>query len=57
MLPNTGHFDNEIDVAWLDENHGSSKTTIKPQVDMYNVNGNDIILLACTNKLKRFSIF
>ena len=43
---NIGHFDNEIDVSWLDENHGSSKTTIKPQVDMYDVNGNDIILLA-----------
>ena len=46
IVCNIGHFDNEIDVAWLDENHGSSKTTIKPQVDMYNVNGNDIILLA-----------
>ena len=46
IVCNIGHFDNEIDVAWLDQNHGSSKTTIKPQVDMYNVNGNDIILLA-----------
>ena len=46
IVCNIGHFDNEIDVAWLDNNHGSSKTTIKPQVDMYNVNGNDIILLA-----------
>ena len=46
IVCNIGHFDNEIDVAWLDENHGSSKTVIKPQVDMYNVNGNDIILLA-----------
>ena len=46
IVCNIGHFDNEIDVAWLDDNHGSSKTTIKPQVDMYNVNGNDIILLA-----------
>jgi len=46
IVCNIGHFDNEIDVAWLDENYGSSKTTIKPQVDMYNVNGNDIILLA-----------
>ena len=46
IVCNIGHFDNEIDVSWLDENHGSSKTTIKPQVDMYNVNGNDIILLA-----------
>ena len=46
IVCNIGHFDNEIDVSWLDENHGSSKTTIKPQVDMYDVNGNDIILLA-----------
>ena len=46
IVCNIGHFDNEIDVEWLDENHGSSKTTIMPQVVMYNVNGNDIILLA-----------
>ena len=46
IVCNIGHFDNEIDVSWLDENHGSTKTTIKPQVDMYDVNGNDIILLA-----------
>ena len=46
IVCNIGHFDNEIDVSWLDTNHGDSKTTIKPQVDMYNVNGNDIILLA-----------
>ena len=46
IVCNIGHFDNEIDVAWLDQNHGSTKTVIKPQVDMYNVNGNDIILLA-----------
>ena len=46
IVCNIGHFDNEIDVAWLDNNHGNSKTTIKPQVDMYNVKGNDIILLA-----------
>lgn len=46
VVCNIGHFDNEINVAWLNENHGDSKDTIKPQVDMYNVNGNDIILLA-----------
>jgi adenosylhomocysteinase len=46
IVCNIGHFDNEIDVSWLDTNHGSTKNTIKPQVDMYNVNGNDIILLA-----------
>ena len=46
IVCNIGHFDNEIDVAWLDNNHGNTKINIKPQVDMYNVNGNDIILLA-----------
>jgi adenosylhomocysteinase len=46
IVCNIGHFDNEIDVSWLDANHGNTKNTIKPQVDMYNVNGNDIILLA-----------
>ena len=46
IVCNIGHFDNEIDVAWLDNNHGATKTTIKPQVDMYTINGNDIILLA-----------
>ena len=46
IVCNIGHFDNEIDVAWLDNNHGSTKVEIKPQVDLYNVNGNDIILLA-----------
>jgi adenosylhomocysteinase len=46
IVCNIGHFDNEIDVAWLDNNHGSTKTTIKPQVDMYTINGKDVILLA-----------
>jgi adenosylhomocysteinase len=46
IVCNIGHFDNEIDVAWLNKNYGNTKVTIKPQVDMYNVNGNDIILLA-----------
>jgi len=46
IVCNIGHFDNEIDVAWLNSTHGSSKVTIKPQVDMYTINGNDIILLA-----------
>ena len=46
IVCNIGHFDNEIDVAWLDNNHGATKTTIKPQVDMYSINGKDIILLA-----------
>ncbi|MDC7995217.1 adenosylhomocysteinase [Altibacter sp. HG106] len=46
IVCNIGHFDNEIDVAWLKTNHGSSHVEIKPQVDKYTVNGNDIILLA-----------
>ncbi|MBT6163707.1 MAG: adenosylhomocysteinase [Crocinitomicaceae bacterium] len=46
IVCNIGHFDNEIDMAWLNENHGHTKDTIKPQVDLYNVNGNDIIVLA-----------
>ncbi len=46
IVCNIGHFDNEIDVAWLNANHGSTKDTIKPQVDMYTINGKDIILLA-----------
>jgi len=46
IVCNIGHFDNEIDMAWLNENHGNTKDTIKPQVDKYNINGNDIILLA-----------
>lgn len=46
IVCNIGHFDNEIDVAWLNTNFGKTKIEIKPQVDMYNVNGKDIILLA-----------
>lgn len=46
IVCNIGHFDNEIDVAWLNNNFGDSKIEVKPQVDIYNVNGNDIILLA-----------
>jgi adenosylhomocysteinase len=46
IVCNIGHFDNEIDVAWLADNHGDSKYTIKPQVDVYNVNGKEIVLLA-----------
>jgi adenosylhomocysteinase len=46
IVCNIGHFDNEIDVAWLNKNHGKSKKTIKAQVDKYTINGNDIILLA-----------
>ncbi len=46
IVCNIGHFDNEIDVAWLNDNFGESRIEVKPQVDIYNVNGNDIILLA-----------
>lgn len=46
IVCNIGHFDNEIDVAWLKKNHGNTRVNIKPQVDLYNVNGKDIILLA-----------
>src|SRR5690554_1200758 len=46
IVCNIGHFDNEIDVAWLNENYGSTKVEIKPQVDMYTIEGKDIILLA-----------
>ncbi len=46
IVCNIGHFDNEIDVAWLKKNHGHTHVEIKPQVDKYNVNGNDVILLA-----------
>ncbi|MBI2730268.1 MAG: adenosylhomocysteinase [Sphingobacteriales bacterium] len=46
IVCNIGHFDIEIDVAWLNSNYGDTKDTIKPQVDLYNVDGKDIILLA-----------
>jgi adenosylhomocysteinase len=46
IVCNIGHFDNEIDVAWLNENHGATKVIIKPQVDQYSIDGKQIILLA-----------
>ncbi len=46
IVCNIGHFDIEIDIAWLNNNYGHTKDTIKPQVDIYNVDGNDIIILA-----------
>ena len=46
IVCNIGHFDNEIDMAWLNKNHGQTKDEIKPQVDKYTVNGKDIIVLA-----------
>jgi adenosylhomocysteinase len=46
IVCNIGHFDNEIDMAWLNENYGKTKNVIKPQVDKYTINGKDIIILA-----------
>jgi adenosylhomocysteinase len=46
IVCNIGHFDNEIDMAWLNKNYGSTKNTIKPQVDIYNVEGHEVIILA-----------
>ncbi|MCO4820386.1 MAG: adenosylhomocysteinase [Bacteroidetes bacterium] len=46
IVCNIGHFDNEIDMAWIEDNHGASKYEVKPQVDVYNVDGNEIIILA-----------
>jgi adenosylhomocysteinase len=46
IVCNIGHFDNEIDMAWLNHHYGSTKMEIKPQVDLYNIKGNDIIVLA-----------
>jgi adenosylhomocysteinase len=46
IVCNIGHFDNEIDVAWLNKNWGHTKNTVKPQVDIYTIEGKDIILLA-----------
>ena len=46
IVCNIGHFDNEIDMNWLDKNYGDKKVEIKPQVDLYNLNGKEIIVLA-----------
>jgi adenosylhomocysteinase len=46
IVCNIGHFDNEIDMAWLNTNHGNTKVEIKPQVDKYTIGGKDIIILA-----------
>jgi adenosylhomocysteinase len=46
IVCNIGHFDNEIDMAWLNNEYGSTKVEIKPQVDKYTVEGRDIIVLA-----------
>ena len=46
IVCNIGHFDIEIDMAWLNASYGSTKDTIKPQVDLYNIEGKDVIILA-----------
>ncbi len=46
VVCNIGHFDIEIDIAWLNNNYGHTKDTIKPQVDLYNIEGKDVIILA-----------
>jgi len=46
IVCNIGHFDNEIDMGWLNENYGHTKDTIKPQVDLYTIDGKEIIVLA-----------
>lgn len=46
VVCNIGHFDNELDIAWLNTNYGHTRDQIKPQVDMYTIDGKDIILLA-----------
>ena len=46
IVCNIGHFDNEIDMAWLNNNYGDTKVEIKPQVDKYTIDGNDVLVLA-----------
>jgi adenosylhomocysteinase len=46
IVCNIGHFDTEIDMAWLNANYGHTKVEIKPQVDKYTINGKDLIVLA-----------
>lgn len=46
IICNIGHFDNEIDMAWLNKNYGHTKVEIKPQVDLYTIEGKDVIVLA-----------
>jgi adenosylhomocysteinase len=46
IVCNIGHFDNEIDMAWLNTNYGHTKNVIKPQVDLYEIDGKEIIVLA-----------
>ncbi|WP_426493216.1 adenosylhomocysteinase [Hymenobacter sp. 102] len=46
IVCNIGHFDDEIDMAWLNKHYGHTKDTVKPQVDLYNIDGKEVIILA-----------
>ncbi|MCT2561696.1 adenosylhomocysteinase [Chryseobacterium herbae] len=46
VVCNIGHFDNEIDMAWLNQNYGHTKSEVKPQVDIYTIEGKEVIILA-----------
>ena len=46
IVGNIGHFDNEIDMAWLNRNYGHTRDEVKPQVDVYNIDGNEVIILS-----------
>jgi adenosylhomocysteinase len=46
IVCNIGHFDNEIDMAWLKKNYGHTRDTIKPQVDLFSIDGKEVIVLA-----------
>ena len=46
IVCNIGHFDIEIDMAWLNDSYGDTKDTIKPQVDLYSIDGKEVIILA-----------
>ncbi|WP_079242666.1 adenosylhomocysteinase [Chryseobacterium indologenes] len=46
IVCNIGHFDNEIDMAWLNKNYGQTKSEVKPQVDIYTIEGKEVIILA-----------
>ncbi|KAB1230732.1 adenosylhomocysteinase [Chryseobacterium viscerum] len=46
IVCNIGHFDNEIDMAWLNQNYGQTKSEVKPQVDIYTIEGKEVIILA-----------
>ena len=51
VICNIGHFDNEIDMAWLDNNYGNSKVEIKPQVDLYTLENNKQIIILAEGRL------